>query len=170
MRWTKSLLIVALLFGPAAALAQDSAEKESRAVLELGAAGAWNPQNTASALGPTIAVELTPIEHWLELEAGVTPLFGQHSTEWSTDLLFKKPWSLSKKIEFMIGAGPEWIHTREFGVSSNSAGVEGVLDFMFWRSPKHRFGWYLEPTYEYKFGSSHEHSLGISGGLLIALP
>jgi hypothetical protein len=40
---------------------------------------------------------------------------------------------------------------------------------MFWFSSKHRFGWYLEPSYEYKFGSGHEHSLGISGGFLIGL-
>lgn len=41
---------------------------------------------------------------------------------------------------------------------------------MFWRSRKHRFGWYLEPTYEYKFGIGHEHAIGISGGILISLP
>jgi hypothetical protein len=70
----------------------------------------------------------------------------------------------------MIGAGPEWIHTRESGTSTNSAGAEAVLDFMFWRSRKHRFGWYLEPSYEYKFGSGHEHSLGVNGGILIAIP
>jgi hypothetical protein len=34
----------------------------------------------------------------------------------------------------------------------------------------HKFGWYLEPSYEYKFGPSHEHSLGVSGGLLISIP
>ena len=107
-------------------------------------------KNAASGFGPTAAVEVTPIEHWLELEAGVTSLFGRHSTEWSADLLFKKPWSLSKEIEFMIGAGAEWIHTRESGTFTNSVGAEAVLDFIFWHSRKHRFGWYLEPTYEYK--------------------
>ena len=167
---TKPFLIAALLLAPVSALAQQPAEKESAAVLELGAAGSWNLKNAASAFGPTVAVEFTPIEHWLELEAGVTPLFSRHSTEWSTDLLFKKPWTLSRKTEFMIGAGPEWIHTREFGTSSNAVGAEAVLDFMFWPSRKHRFGWYLEPTYEYKFGANHEHSMGINGGLLIALP
>jgi hypothetical protein len=52
----------------------------------------------------------------------------------------------------------------------NSAGVEVAPDFMFWPSKKHRFGWYLEPSYGYKFGPGHEHSLGVSGGLLIAIP
>ena len=44
---------------------------------------------------------------------GVTPAFSHHSTEWDTDLLFKKPWTLSEKVEFMFGIGPEWIHTRD---------------------------------------------------------
>jgi hypothetical protein len=35
-------------------------------------------------------------------------LFKQNSAEWSVDLLFKKPWTLSKKAEFMVGIGPEW--------------------------------------------------------------
>jgi hypothetical protein len=115
-------------------------------------------------------VEVTPIENWLELEAGVTPLFARHSTEWDTDLLFKKPWTLSKKAEFMFGLGPEWIHTRAYGVTANSAAGEVVLDFMFWPSAKHRFGWYLEPGFEYNFGRGHERSFGMSGGLLIAIP
>ncbi|HKW32075.1 MAG TPA: hypothetical protein VJN92_03655 [Candidatus Acidoferrum sp.] len=169
MRLAKSLVIAALLLAPATTVAQQPDEKESAGVLELGVAGAWNLKN-ASGFGPTVAVEVTPVEHWLELEAGVTPLFSRRSTEWSADLLFKKPWSLSKKIEFMAGAGPEWIHTRESGASTNSVGAEAVVDFMFWRSRKHRFGWYLEPTYEYKFGSGHEHSVGVNGGILIAIP
>lgn len=170
MRLTKPVVVAALLLAPATTVAQQPDEKESAAVLELGAAGAWNPQNATSGFGPTVAVEVTPVEHWLELEAGVTPLFSRRSTEWSADLLFKKPWTLSRKIEFMIGAGPEWIHTRESGTSTNSAGAEAALDFMFWHSRKHRFGWYLEPTYEYKFGPGHEHSLGVNGGILIAIP
>jgi hypothetical protein len=45
-----------------------------------------------------------------------------------------------------------------------------VLDFMFWPAKKHRFGWYLEPSYEYNFARGHEQGIGISGGLLIAIP
>jgi len=106
---------------------------------------------------------------WLELEAGVTPLFRRHSTEWSVDLLFKKPWALSDRFEFMLGIGPEWIHTNAYGKNRNSAGIEVAPDFMFWSSKKHRFGWYLEPSYDYKFGPGHEHSVGISVGLLISI-
>jgi hypothetical protein len=106
----------------------------------------------------------------LELETGVTAAFRHHSTEWDTDLLFKKPWTLSQKVEFMFGVGPEWVHVREYGMTTNSVAGEAVLDFMFWPSAKHRLGWYLEPGYDYNFGRGHERSLGISGGLLIAIP
>ena len=96
--------------------------------------------------------------------------FGHHTTEWASDLLFKKPWTLSRTVEFMAGIGPEWIHTRESGRTTNSVAGEAVLDFMFWpRLWKHRVGWYLEPGYEYNFGRGHERSIGISFGLLVAI-
>jgi hypothetical protein len=147
-----------------------SVDKEPAAIVELGAAAGWNLEDGGSSFGPTVAVEVTPIENWLELEAGVTPLFGRHSTEWATDLLLKKPWTLSEKAEFMCGVGPEWVHTRAYGITTNSVAGEAVLDFMFWPSAKHRLGWYLEPGYEYNFGRGHEQSVGLSGGLLIAIP
>jgi len=165
---TKSVLIVSLLCS-GNAFAQP-VNKEPAAVVELGGAPGWNLTDGGWSFGPTVAVEVTPIENWLELETGVTPTFGHHSTEWDTDLLFKKPWTLSEKVEFMFGVGPEWIHTRKYSATTNSLGGEVVLDFMFWPSKKHRFGWYLEPGYEYNFGRGHERSVGISGGLLIAIP
>jgi hypothetical protein len=164
----KSLLILSLLCSGSACA--QSVDKEPAAVVELGGASSWDLKGGGSSFGADVAVEFTPIENWLELEAGVTPLFARHSTEWDTDLLFKKPWTLSKKAEFMIGVGPEWIHTRQNGIKMNSFAAEAVLDFMFWPSTKHRFGWYLEPGYDYSFGRRHECSLGITGGLLIAIP
>jgi hypothetical protein len=165
----QALLLVTVLSSAATTLAQ-SPGKESAAVLEIGAAADRSLTESQSSIGATVAVEVEPIRNWLELEAGVTPLFRRHSTEWETDLLFKKPWTLSDKMEFMLGVGPAWIHTNAYGVKMNSLGAEIAPDFMFWRSRKHRFGWYLEPSYEYKFGHSHEHSLAITGGLLIAIP
>lgn len=147
-----------------------SADKEAAAIIDLGGAVNWAVKGGGSSFGPAVAVEVTPIENRLELEAGVTPLFGRHFQEWDTDFLFKKPWTLSKKVEFMAGAGPEWIHSTKLGVTNNSVAGEGVLDFMFWPSAKHKFGWYLEPGYEYNFARGHEQSLGITAGLLIAIP
>jgi hypothetical protein len=166
----KGLLLIAPFLSFAGAAFPQSQGKESAAVVELGAAADRSLTEAQSSFGPTVAVEVTPIENWLELEAGVTPLFRRHSTEWSVDLLFKKPWTFSEKMEFMIGVGPEWIHTNAYGIKTNSIGAEVAPDFMFWGSRKHRLGWYLEPSYEYKFGRNHEHSVGISGGLLIAIP
>jgi hypothetical protein len=166
----RSVLLAALfLFFAGNALAQ-SADNEPAAVLELGGAASWNTKNGESSFGPSAAIEVTPIENWLEIEAGVTPLFRRHSTEWDTDILFKKPWTLSRKAEFMFGVGPEWVHTDEGGVKTNSVAGEAIGDFMFWPSGKHRFGWYLEPSYDYSFGRGHEQSAGMTGGLLIAIP
>jgi hypothetical protein len=145
-------------------------DKDPLAIVELGGAAAWSLKNGGSSFGADAAVEVTPIENWLELEAGVTPLFSRHhSTEWNADLLFKKPWTLSKKAELMAGVGPEWVHTREPGMRANSIAGEAALDVMFWPSGEHKFGWFLEPAYDYNFARGHERSCGISGGLLIAI-
>ena len=160
-------LIATLLF--CSTLSFSQSEKEA-AVFEIGPAASRSFTDSQSAFGPTVAVEVTPIENRLEIEVGVTPLFSRHSTEWSVDLLFKKPWTVSSKMEFMLGVGPEWIHTNARGIKMNSGGAEVAPDFMFWSATRHRIGWYLEPSYEYKFGPGHEHSLGIAGGLLIAIP
>jgi hypothetical protein len=168
LKTARFLMMACSVLCAGSAFAQ-SAEKEPAAIAELGGAGSWNI-NGGSSFGPSAAVEVTPIEKWLELEAGVTPLFARHSREWDTDLLFKKPWTLSKKVEFMIGVGPEWVHLTKYAVTTNSISGEGALDFMFWPSAKHKFGWYLEPAYEYNFGRGHEQSLGITAGLLIAIP
>lgn len=165
----KFLLIGCLCFSTGNAFAQLDV-REPVAIVELGGSASQSLTGGGASFGPTVAVEVTPIENWLELEAGVTPLFARHSTEWDTDLLFKKPWTLSKKAEFMAGIGPEWVHATKYGATTNSVSGEAVLDFMFWPSAKHRFGWYVEPGYEYNFGRGHEQSLGISGGLLIAIP
>ena len=166
----KFMLAASLLLS-AVNVAAQSVEKEDEgaAVVELGAAGFRSLQDGTSSFGPSVAVEVTPIKNWLELEAGTTALFRRHSTEWGTDLVFKKPWDLSKKVEFMLGVGPEWVHSKQYGITTNSASMEAVADFMFWHSAKHRFGWYLEPTYEYNFARGHEQSVGLTGGLLISL-
>jgi len=151
------------------ALAQ-ATDQDPVAIVELGGATSWNIQGGAAIFGPDFAVEATPVENWLEIEAGTTPLFSRSSMEWDTDLLLKKPWTLSKTAEFMFGVGPEWVHARQNGKTADSVAGEVAADFMFWPAAKHKFGWYLEPTYDYDFGRGHEKSIGTSGGLLIAVP
>lgn len=165
----RSCLIALLFLWPADNFAQ-AVDKEPAAILEVGGAASFDVKGGGSSFGADLAAEITPIEDWLELEGGTTPVFRRHSREWDTDLLFKKPWTLSRKVEFMVGAGPEWVHTTSNGVTTNSFAGEFVLDFMFWPSAKRRFGWYVEPGYDYGFGRTHERSVGVSAGLLIAIP
>jgi hypothetical protein len=145
-------------------------DKDPIAILELGSATSWNLSGGAATFAPNFAAEITPIENWLELEAGVSPFFTHNSTEWDTDLLFKKPWTLSRKAEFMFGVGPEWVHLKENGRTSNSIAGEVAGDFMFWPTGRHRFGWFLEPAYDRSFARGHQQSIGMSGGLLIGIP
>src|ERR1700693_657288 len=146
-----------------------SEDKDPAAILEIGAATSWNMTGGAATFAPNFAVETTPIENWLELEAGVSPYYTRNATEWDTDLLFKKPWTISPKAEFMLGIGPEWVYLRQNGKTTNSIAGEVAGDFMFWPAYKHRFGWVLEPSYDYSFARGHQQSIGMSGGLLIAI-
>jgi hypothetical protein len=147
-----------------------SEDKDPIAIVELGAATSWNFSGGAATFAPNLAAEVTPIENWLELEAGVSPFYTHGSTEWDTDLLLKKPWTISRRAEFMMGVGAEWAHLRQNGKVTNSISGEMAGDFMFWPNGKHRFGWFFEPAYDYSFAGSHQQSIGISGGLLIAIP
>jgi len=161
-------LWAAILLASGPLIAQTD-NNEPAAVVELGGATSSNLNGQSSA-GGDVAIEFTPIENWLEIEVGTAPLFARHLVEWDTDALFKKPWTLSKRAELMIGAGPEWVHTRQFGIRTNALAGEVALDFMYWPGAQHRFGWFIEPAYEYTFGHVHERSIGVSWGLLIAIP
>jgi hypothetical protein len=133
-------------------------------VFEIGAAGDWSSEEGANT-GGTFAFEVTPVEHWLELEVGITAIRHRDGTEWPLDVLFKKPWRISRTFEFMIGIGPEVIH--ETGADAGTFwGLSSVLDFMFW--PRKNVGWYVEPGYELvrRDGISH-HGVGVAVGLLI---
>jgi hypothetical protein len=151
-------------------LQEVTVDKDPIAILELGAATSWNFSGGAATFAPNLAAEVTPIENWLELEIGVSPFFTRSSTEWDTDLLFKKPWTLSRKAEFMLGVGPQWVHLRQKGKVNNSVSGEVAGDFMFWPTRKHRFGWFLEPAYDCSFARGHQQSIGMSAGLLIGIP
>jgi hypothetical protein len=158
------LFILAPLLFPANAQAEDK-DKEPTAIVELGPAGEWGLPGTSSD-GPSVAVEFTPIKDWLEIEVGVARLFHRGGSEWDTDLLFKKPFTLSDKVEFMVGIGPQWTFSRE----GTQTGAEFALDFMFWPTADRKFGWFVEPTYSYSFSRGHEQSLSTSVGLLIPIP
>jgi hypothetical protein len=154
---------------PSAHLQAANEDRDPAAIVEIGAATSWNFSGGAATFAPNLAAEVTPVENWLELEAGVSPYFTRNSTEWDTDLLFKKPWTLSRKVEFMLGVGPQCVHLKQSGKVSNSISGELAGDFMFWPTGKHRFGWFLEPAYNYSFARGHQQSIGMSAGLLIGI-
>ncbi|HKD47086.1 MAG TPA: hypothetical protein VKB67_05330 [Rhizomicrobium sp.] len=68
--------------------------EEPSAILEVGGASETSLRG-GTGFGPNFAVETTPIEDVLEIEAGVSPLFSPGQTEWDADFLFKKPYTAS---------------------------------------------------------------------------
>jgi len=139
-------------------------EKEPTAVIAIGGQGEWGLPGPTS-FGPSVSVEFTPIKDWLEIEIGAASMFRRGATELETDLVFKKPFTISDQFEFMVGAGPAWSYTRAEGTKW---GATVALDFMMWPWPEHKFGWFVEPSYTYTQDS--EKSLAVSVGFLIAIP
>jgi len=171
VRW--AAIALCALGGLAAKLAgaqqvkPDLARDDHFIVLEGGAVGSHTLGEKSSQGGVTIAAEVTPVENWLELELGITAIAAGGGTEVSSDLLFKKPWRLSSRAEFMAGIGPEIVR----GAGSDRGtflGGEAVLDFMFW--PRRNVGWYAEPSYDVVSRHGIARGLGISAGLLIGWP
>ncbi|HXN68576.1 MAG TPA: hypothetical protein VN926_13110 [Bradyrhizobium sp.] len=156
-------LVVGLALGPGCAFGGEPADDDHRgAVLEIGLAREYGLGEDKVGFGPSVALEVTPIEHWLEIEAGITQLRSRDGTEWEADIVFKKPFQLSKNVEFMVGVGPQWV------APNRTFGAVAVLDFMFWTTPQ--YGWFVEPSYSYAFNRGHDQSLAVNVGLLIALP
>jgi hypothetical protein len=66
------------------------------------------------------------------MEFGVSAIRAEGATEIPVDVLFKKPWQISRRFELMLGAGPELIHAT--GPRPRTYwGVSTVLDCMFGR-------------------------------------
>ena len=168
-RWIAAMGLMSAFIASATNVSGQVEDKEPSAIFEAGGAGQWS-LNGGSSYGPSVAVEATPIPDVLEVEGGTTVLFSRGQTEWDTDFLFKKPFTLSDTVEFMFGVGPEWAHTASHGLSGDTVAGEAALDFMFWPWKERKFGFYLEPSYDYSFAPGHEQSLSISGGLLIPFP
>jgi hypothetical protein len=163
MRRSVFVLTMAAAIGACAGTAA-AEEKEPTAVVGIGGAGEWGVPGPTS-FGPSVSVEFTPIKDWLEIEIGAASLFRRGATEFESDLVFKKPFTLSDKVEFMVGAGPAWSYTRDEGTKW---GATVALDFMVWPWPERKFGWFVEPSYTISQGN--EKSLSVSMGLLIAIP
>jgi hypothetical protein len=160
-------LIVALL-SVAVNVQAEEKEKEPFAIVELGGAGGWSLSGGGSSFGPSAGIEFEPIKNWLEIEVGTAPLFGNGHAQLDTDILFKKPFSLSDKMEFMVGAGPPGA-TRSTGRGNPAPSSRWISCSGRRLTENTKYGWFVEPSYSCSFGSEHEQSLGVSFGLLIAI-
>ncbi|MGA7329846.1 MAG: hypothetical protein WBX25_36535 [Rhodomicrobium sp.] len=154
----------AMLLCAAQAAAED---KEPSLTVEMGGAGEWRLRG-GSSCGPDIGLEVTVIERWLEIEASVTPLFSRAEAEIGTGLIFRKPFDLSKSLEFLIGAGPEWIF-RPAGEKPSSIAAEATVEFVYSPWPERHVGFFIEPAYTYDFGKGHEQAISVTGGLHIGI-
>jgi hypothetical protein len=150
------------------AVAAFAADEEHSIVLEIGGAGDWGFHGGA-AYGPDIGLEFTVIKGVLEVATGVTPLISKGNAEIGTDLIFKKPFELSKQLEMLIGAGPEWIYRSGGESQRNSVAAVVVADFVYSQSPESAVAIFVEPAYSYDFGRGHEEAFSITAGLHIAV-
>ena len=62
-------------------------DQDPSVIMEVGVATNWNFSGGAATFAPNLAAEVTPIENWLELEAGVSPFFTRNSTNRERDLI-----------------------------------------------------------------------------------
>jgi hypothetical protein len=159
-----AVVVVALVFGPTQSRAED---KEPLALVELGPATEQSIQEGTYSFGPSAAVEFPVIKDWLEIETGISTMFRPGQTEWQADVLFKKPFTLNERVEFMIGAGPQLSYAT-FG-SGTKVAAEIAIEWMLWPSAERKLGWFIEPTFSYSFRKGHEQNVGIATGLIIAI-
>lgn len=170
-----AVMVAGLVLGLFAQSARAQEEQEPATIAEIGAAGAWSTRGGGGAYGPAFSVETTPIPEVLELEAGTTPFMSRGQTEWDTDFLFKKPFTLSDTLEFMAGVGPQWSHLQgrpggSYSGARDSDGAEVAGDFMLWPWQGRHIGLYAEPSYGWDFGHGHDQALSLSLGLLFPFP
>ena len=157
------VVAIAAAFAPIVGTAA-AEEKEPTAVIAIGGTTEWALPG-ATSFGPSASIEFTPIRNWLEIEIGAATLFRRGVTEFETDVIFKKPFTLSDTVEVMVGAGPAWSYTRNEGIKW---GATFALDVMVWPWPERKFGWFVEPAYT--INQDNERSFSMSVGLLVAIP
>jgi hypothetical protein len=138
---------------------------EHTIVLGIGGATELELDDRALHAGADVMVEWDAIENWLELELEVSALAANHGVEVPIGLLFKKPFRVTRRFEFMIGIGPELAYVSDATTKQTYFGGQAALDFMFWLSK--RVGLWIEPSYDFIFRDGVSHGIGSTGGLLI---
>jgi len=167
--WRDKMNINLAAFGLAVALiasgyeaAATEKDNDPLWVAMIGAAGEW-PTHDTFKNGPSLSIEFDLIKDWLEVEVGSAKLFRGSNSEFETEIVFRKPFTLSETAEVMVGLGPMWSKAKD---ESWKVGTTFVADFMFWLSPEKKFGWFLEPSYSI-INPGNERSFAVSAGLII---
>jgi hypothetical protein len=161
-KWVLLGITVPLLMSANTVTAEEK-EKDPLAVIALGSEGEWGFPGGKFSRGPSAAVEFSLIKDWVEVEIGGARLFRRGVADWESEVVFRKPFTLSETTEFMIGLGPMW--TKASGEPAK-LGTSFMADFMFWSSPEKKYGWFIEPGYSI---SKSERSLGVSVGLIFGI-
>ena len=132
----------------------------------VGVGGAVEEELTGGSVhsGANIFLEYKAIDHWLELELGVSVLPADGGHEVPIDFLFKKPFQLTRRLEVMLGFGPEVVNVSGTENSGTFFGGEAVADFMFW--PSRHVGLWVEPSYDFVFHDGLSHGVGSTGGVI----
>ena len=156
-----------MLFAEGTAHAADDKELPSEHTIIIGVGGATEYElgNGSFHSGANVMVEWDAIENWLELEVATSLLAADKGIELPVDLIVKKPFRLTQSVELMLGVGPELVRISTPARKTTYAGGQIAVDFMLW--PSHRFGLWVEPTYDLVFRHTLSHGIGSTGGLLV---
>jgi len=114
--------------------------------------------------GANVFAEYEAIENWLEFELGASMLSAEGGVEMPIDFLLKKPFRLSRNVEFMVGLGLEIVGVSGTKRNGTFGGTELALDLMFW--PLNRIGLWVEPSYGVVFRSETSRGMGSTGGVI----
>lgn len=134
-------------------------------IVGVGGAGELELGNGSLHPGVNVMVEWDAIEDWLELELEASALAADQGLEIPVALLVKKPFSLGRRAEFMVGLGPEVV--RVTGPNRGTYfGGEAALDFMFWPWSR-QIGLWVEPEYDLTLHDGASSGVGATGGVLL---
>lgn len=140
----------------------DNVTYEHKVVVGVGGAAELDLHERAMHVGPTVFVEWEAIDRWLELELGASLFASEGGVEVPVDLLFKKPFQLSRGFELMVGLGPELVYASS--QSKTYFGVESALDFMFW--PSRHAGLWVEPSFDVVLRDRARAGVGSTAGII----
>ncbi len=132
----------------------------------LGAGAAAETETpTAGHFGAAVFLEFEAIDEWLELELGAQILATATGREASLDLLVKKPFRVTPRLEVMTGLGPTVVQSSGAGETRTAWGIEAAVDVMYW--PVGRLGFWAEPAYEIVLSRGFAHALSCTAGPML---